>query len=199
MKAYYIFQQADEETISNILDWMRNQERAIYRAAVRELGALKKLRPEFIQRKPLQEQFSFIKKMLSWKPSNEIGDHLLQVWLLRKHQDMLITFLNTLGIPHDGNGIVNELPETLDKEKLAKAVDELFEKYPAGVASVYLQMFQLQTEQASGRHGTCLKQLQWKACRKRKPVRKERCPAVLDGMTTPHLRGTPSYGTCRRQ
>ena len=113
MKAYYIFQQADEETISNILDWMRNQERAIYRAAVRELGALKKLRPEFIQRKPLQEQFSFIKKMLSWKP---------------------------------GNGIVNELPETLDKEKLAKAVDELFEKYPAGVASVYLQMFQLQTE-----------------------------------------------------
>ena len=146
MKAYYIFQQADEETISNILDWMRNQERAIYRAAVRELGALKKLRPEFIQRKPLQEQFSFIKKMLSWKPSNEIGDHLLQVWLLRKHQDMLTTFLNTLGIPHDGNGIVNELPETLDKEKLAKAVDELFEKYPAGVASVYLQMFQLQTE-----------------------------------------------------
>ena len=53
MKAYYIFQQADEETISNILDWMRNQERAIYRAAVRELGPLKKLRPEFIQRKPL--------------------------------------------------------------------------------------------------------------------------------------------------
>ena len=84
--------------------------------------------------------------MLSWKPSNEIGDHLLQVCLLRKHQDMLITFLNTLDIPHDGNGIVNELPETLDKEKLAKAVDELFEKYPAGVASVYLQMFQLQTE-----------------------------------------------------
>ena len=59
---------------------------------------------------------------------------------------MLITFLNTLGIPHDGNGIVNELPETLDKEKLAKAVDEQFEKYPAGVASVYLQMFHLQTE-----------------------------------------------------
>ena len=40
--------------------------------------------------------------MLAWKPSNEIGDHLLQVWLLRKHQDMLITCLNTLDIPHDG-------------------------------------------------------------------------------------------------
>lgn len=146
MKAYYIFQQADEETISNILDWMRNQERAIYRAAVRELGALKKLRPDSSSANLFRNNFPSSRKMLSWKPSNEIGDHLLQVWLLRKHQDMLITFLNTLGIPHDGNGIVNELPETLDKEKLAKAVDELFEKYPAGVASVYLQMFQLQTE-----------------------------------------------------
>jgi hypothetical protein len=147
MKAYYIFQQADEQTISDILDWMRNQERGIYRAAVRELGALKKLRPEFIQRKPLPEQFAFIKKMLSSKPGNEIGDHLLQVWLLRKHNDMLITFLNTLGIEHDGHGIVDVLPESLDKEKLAKAVDELFDKYTAGAASVYLQMFQMQTEE----------------------------------------------------
>ncbi len=146
MKAYYIFQQADEQTIGDILDWMRNQERGIYRAAVRELGALKKLRPEFIQRKPLKEQFAFMQKMLAWKPSNEIGDHLLQVWLLRKHQGMLISFVDTLGIAHDGNGIVSELPDTLDKEKLATAVNNLFEKYSAGVASVYLQMFQMQTE-----------------------------------------------------
>ena len=147
MKAYTIFQKADEETISDILDWMRNRERGIYHAAVRELGALKKLRPQYIQQKPLQEQFSFLKKMLSWKPSEAIGDHLLQVWLLRKHEPMLVQFIETLGIEHNGHGIVEVLPETLDKGKLAKAVDDLFAKYPAGVASVYLQMFQLQTEE----------------------------------------------------
>lgn len=146
MKAYYIFQQADEETINNILDWMRNQERAVYRAALRELAALKKLRPQYVQLKPVPEQFAFIKKMLAWKPSEEIGDHLLQVWLLRKHERMLIEFLDTLGIEHNGHGVVDVLPDNLDKEKLAKAVDHLFEKYSPGVASVYLQMFQLQTE-----------------------------------------------------
>ena len=147
MKAYYIFQQADEQTTNDILDWMRNQERAIYRAAVRELSALKKLRPEYMQRKPLPEQFAWIKKMLSWKPSCDIGDHLLQVWLLRKHPAMLIDFLNTLGIEHNGQGIVDVLPETLDDEKLKQAVDQLFEKYEPGVASVYLQMFQMQTDE----------------------------------------------------
>lgn len=146
MKAYYIFQQADEETINNILEWMRNQERGVYQAAVRELGALKKLRPQYVQRKPVAEQFAFIKKTLAWKPSEEIGDHLLQVWLIRKHERMLVEFLDTLGIEHNGHGVVDTLPESLDKEKLAKAVDHLFEKYSPGVASVYLQMFQLQTE-----------------------------------------------------
>lgn len=146
MKSYYIFQQADEETIKNILEWMRNQERGVYRAAVRELAALKKLRPQFIQLKPVPEQLTWLHKMLSWKPSSEIADHLLQVWLLRKHEAMLVDFLNTLGIEHNGHGVVDLLPETLDDEKLLKAVDELFAKYSAGVASVYLQMFQLQTE-----------------------------------------------------
>ncbi len=146
MKAYYIFQQADEETVNNILEWMRNQERAVYRAALRELAALKKLRPQYVQLKPVPEQFAFIKKMLAWKPSEEIGDHLLQVWLLRKHEKMLIEFLDTLGIEHNGHGVVDALPDTLDKEKLAKAVDHLFEKYSAGVASVYLQKFKLQTD-----------------------------------------------------
>ena len=64
MKAYYIFQQADEQTTNDLLDWMRNQERAIYRAAVCELSALKKHRSEYMQRKPLPEQFAWIKKML---------------------------------------------------------------------------------------------------------------------------------------
>lgn len=146
MKAYYIFQQADEETVNNILEWMRNQERGVYHAALRELAALKKLRPQYVQLKPVPEQFKFIKKMLAWKPSEEIGDHLLQVWLLRKHEKMLIEFLDTLGIQHNGHGVVDILPEKLDQEKLAQAVDHLFEKYSPGVASIYLQMFQLQTE-----------------------------------------------------
>lgn len=146
MKAYYIYQKADEQTIANILDWMRNEERAVYRAAVRELAALKKIRPQYVQQKPLAEQYAWLHKNLQWIPSVEIGDHLLQVWLIRKHRNMLVDFLNDLDIAHNGHGIVDVLPDTLDDEKLAKAVNRLFEKYSPGVASVYLQMFQLQRD-----------------------------------------------------
>lgn len=145
MKSYTIFQKSDEETVNTFLDWMRNQERAVYRAAVRELAALKKLRPEFVQQKPLAEQFAWLKRMLAWKPAETIADHLLQVWLIRKHEGMLVTFIDKLGIPHNGHGVVDDLPESIDEEKLKEAVDTLFDKYPAGAVSIYLHMFQNQT------------------------------------------------------
>ncbi len=147
MTSYTIFQRADEETVGLILDWLRNQERGLYRAAINELSALKKLRPQYMKQKPLSEQFEWIKKMLSWKPAETIGDHLLQVWLVRKQESMLVKFLNDLGIEHNGHGMVDgDLPESLDAEKLAVAVNDLYDKHPAGTVSVYLQMFQNQTK-----------------------------------------------------
>lgn len=146
MKSYILFQKADTETLNEILLWLRNQERFLYRAAIRDLGKLKKLRPQFVQQKPVAEQLDWLRKMLSWKPADDIACNLLQVWLLRKHEPMLVDFLTALGIEHDGHGVVNDLPETLDPEKVKEAVDLLFEKHPAGVVSIYLHMFQNQTE-----------------------------------------------------
>ncbi|MGN0829394.1 MAG: hypothetical protein ACI4PZ_06740 [Akkermansia sp.] len=146
MKSYSIFQKADEATVTAFLDWMRHQERGVYRAALRELGALKKLRPQYMTQKPVAEQYAWLHKMLSWKPAETIADHLLQVWLIRKHEEMLISFIEKLGIAHNGHGVVDVLPETLDADKLKEAVDMLFAKYPAGAVSIYLHMFQNQTE-----------------------------------------------------
>ena len=145
MKSYVIFEKIDEETLGIFLDWLRNQERNVYRAAMRELAALKKLRPVYVQQKPVAEQYEWLKKMLAWKPAENIGDHLLQVWLVRKHTKMLVLFLDKLGIEHTGQGVVDVLPDTLDAEKLKAGVDSLFEQYPAGAVSLYLQMFQNQT------------------------------------------------------
>lgn len=147
MKSYVIFEKIDEETLGVFLDWLRNQERNVYRAAMRELAGLKKLRPVYVQQKPVAEQYEWLKKMLAWKPAENIGDHLLQVWLVRKHTKMLVSFLDSLGIEHNGQGVVDVLPETLDAEKLKAGVDKLFAEYPAGAVSLYLHMFQNQTEE----------------------------------------------------
>ena len=52
-----------------------------------------------------------------------------------------------LGRLVSAGALVDVLPETLDAGKLKEAVDSLFETYPAGAVSVYLHMFQNQTEE----------------------------------------------------
>ena len=82
---------------------------------------------------------------LKLKTSSEIADQVLQVWLLKAKMDMLIGFLDQLGIEHDGEGSVEgDLPEKLDKKKLQKAVDEMLEAHSEEEVKVYLNLFQSQ-------------------------------------------------------
>ena len=58
---------------------------------------------------------------------------------------MLISFLNSLGVPHDGNGgIEGDIPPTLDPDKIKAGAAALLEKHPPEEVAIYLNLFQLQ-------------------------------------------------------
>jgi hypothetical protein len=65
---------------------------------------------------------------------------LIRTWLVKKHNPMLVDFLNTLGIQHK-EGVVEELPPAMEDEKLKAAVEQLLAKYPHESVAVYLHAF----------------------------------------------------------
>jgi hypothetical protein len=65
---------------------------------------------------------------------------LLRAWLLKKHKAMLVDYLNALSIANE-EGVVEDLPPTVDDAKLKAAVDLLLGKYPHEVVAVYLNAF----------------------------------------------------------
>jgi hypothetical protein len=69
-----------------------------------------------------------------------VAGNLLRTWLLKKHKQMLGDFLDALGIPHQ-EGVVEDLPATMDNAKIHAAVDVLVGKYPPEVVAVYLHAF----------------------------------------------------------
>ncbi len=126
---------------------MRSEDRELYKSAVASLAANRKLRPAFVQKKPVAEQFAWMHKTLQLKTSDMIGEHLLQVWFMKGKQDMLIDFCDSLGIEHNGEGAVDgELPESLDDDKLKTAVDKLLEKNDGATVATYLHIFNAQTQ-----------------------------------------------------
>jgi len=54
---------------------------------------------------------------------------LIRAWLVQKHKAMLIDFLHALGIQNK-DGVVDDLPATMEDEKLKSAIETLLAKYP---------------------------------------------------------------------
>lgn len=130
-----------------MLDWFRDNDRNIYKSAVATLASNRKLRPVFVQKKSLKDQYAWIHKTLTIKTNNSIGEHLLQAYLMAGQQDMLAAFCDGVGIEHDGKGTVSgDLPDTIDSTKVDATIDSMAEKFDPKLIALYLHCFNMQKE-----------------------------------------------------
>lgn len=145
MKAHELYNAVDPALVTQMLNWFRDHDRNVYRSAVSTLAQTKKLRLEFIQKKPLPEQYAWVLKTLRGKQADTIGEHLLQAWFMAGNQEMLAKFCDAMGIEHDGKGsVTGDLPETIGAAELDAAVDTLVASHDPKLVSLYLHVFNLQ-------------------------------------------------------
>jgi hypothetical protein len=145
VKAHELYTAVDPAIITQILDWFRANDRNVYNSAVGTLANNRKLRPVFIQKKNLTDQYAWITKTLKINACNTIGEHLLQAYLMAGQQSLLAMFCDGLGIPHDGKGsVVGDLPKKLDPERLNATVDRLVDIFDPKLFTVYLHCFNMQ-------------------------------------------------------
>ena len=137
-----IFAHMPKTTANQLLGFLFEKEKPLYKAAIDSLAKQRKLRPVFVEKKPRDERFAWMKESLARKQNEGVAAHLLQIWLVGGHRAVLCDFLDSLGIEHDENGTIDVLPAAPDKTALNKAIDTLFEKHDAAVVVTYLHAFQ---------------------------------------------------------
>lgn len=125
---------------NEILDWTYQSERATYKATVQAVADARKLRTVFLERQPRPQRHATMISALNRPNLEVVASTLLRTWLVKKHKDMLVDFLNALGIEHE-DGVVEGLPESVDDAKLKDAVEMLLGKYPHEAVGVYLNAF----------------------------------------------------------
>ncbi len=142
MKAHEIFEKMSPATAAEIFGFLQREERPVLKAAIQGLANQRNLRAVFIERKPPGERNAWMQSALSRKISDGVATHLMHTWLLGSQKAMLCDFLDALEIPHDENGMVEDIPASPPKEKIAGAVSVLLGKYPAEFVAIYLRVFQ---------------------------------------------------------
>ncbi len=140
LTAHELFGFMSPKLSGDILSFAFDEERELYKAVLASVAEARKLRPQFLERKPRTERDAEIISFLSRPRLDLVAQNLLRTWLVKKHGKMLADFLDALSIPHK-DGTVEDLPENVDDAKLKAAIDTLLAKYPREEVAVYLNAF----------------------------------------------------------
>lgn len=147
MNSHEIFTTVDPSVVSEILDWFRDNDRDVYKTIVSTLATNRKLRPVFVQKKPLPEQYAWIQKTLQIRACDTVGEQLLQSYLMSAQQSMLGMFCDGMGIEHDGKGsVTGALPKELDEQKLDETIGKLVDVFDTKIFTIYLHCFNMQVD-----------------------------------------------------
>ena len=125
---------------NEILTFIADTEKPTYRATLSDVAEARKVRPVFMERQAKSQRHTAMLASLG-KPGLELAaGNLIRMWLMKKYRSMLVDFLTPLGIQHE-EGVVEDLPPTVEDAKLKDAVEALLQKYPHEVTAVYLNAF----------------------------------------------------------
>ncbi len=126
-----------------------------YKATLARVAEARKLRPVFMERQPRAQRDAVILSTLTRPSMDAAAAGLIRTWLLKKYKAMLVDFLTALDIKNE-EGVVENLPASMDDAKLKAAVDGLLAKYPPEVVAVYLNAFNDMNEVNWANLGTLL-------------------------------------------
>ena len=124
-----------------IFSYAHESDKPLYQTTLAAVAEARHLRPAYLKRQPREQQHSAMLATLTRPSLETVAATLLRTWLLKKHNAMLVDFLNALEIPHKEGVVEDNLPETMDEAKFRVAVDALVAKYPAEIVAVYLNAF----------------------------------------------------------
>lgn len=140
LTAHELFGFMSPALASDIITFTFENEKATYRATLNAVAESRHVRGVFLERQPKGQRHATMASALS-KPNLEMAaGNLIRIWLIKKYKNMLVDFLNTLEIKNE-DGVVEDLPKSMDDAKLKSAVDLLLSKYPPEAVAVYLNAF----------------------------------------------------------
>lgn len=121
---------------------------SIYEALVRdgfgpldgEVAKALKFRPQAIVKIPMAKRAQRARRILDGDANAEMCYELFGTYLFTKHKQLVLDFLDGVGVEHD-KGMISNVTEALpDPAKLSGALTELDQKYKAEDVTLYLSL-----------------------------------------------------------
>jgi hypothetical protein len=140
LKSHELLGFMSPELANDILNYAFESDKPTYKAVLNGIAEARKVRPVFLERQARPQRHALMVATLSRPGLDQVASSLIRAWLVKKQQAMLVDFLNALDIPNK-EGVVDDLPKTVDDAKLKAAIELILAKHSPEVVAVYLNAF----------------------------------------------------------
>ena len=140
MAPHELFAAMSPALSTEIFEYTHTNDKQLYHGALDIVAQMRKVRPVFLERQPRAERYATMRAVLSRPNAALVADNLIRNWLLKKHNAVLIDFLDSLKIKHE-KGVVETIPQSVDDAALKQSIDMLLAKYPGETVALYLHAF----------------------------------------------------------
>lgn len=140
MNASELFQRMPANKASEILDYLHQNNKPLYRELLHLLSKANRTRLPVIQEMPRTLRNPQIIALLQLPTSLPLSFRCLSEWLIGAKNALLTDFLNELNIEHN-QGCVENFPAEPEKTILEKAMNRLFSHHPKDDVLIYLHAF----------------------------------------------------------
>ena len=113
------------------------------------IGKALNSRPQKVAKRPLEMRMKALRSWLLRTRDDELAGELLRAYLLGPRKELVTSFLDATGVPHE-DGTVEEEDAKPDEAKVAEAVKGLLKDHHEGDVRLYLEIAVRQWPESEG-------------------------------------------------
>jgi hypothetical protein len=125
MRAYQVFASLPPERAPDLFALLREKSPLVFQQALAVASAALKARPVYLARQPFEKQAEAARRALSRVAANVVAEEVLASYFLQCQADLLVEWLDSLGLAHEKGTLSEERPAEPPPDVLRKAVDAL--------------------------------------------------------------------------
>ena len=123
MRSYQIFSAMSLDRAGAIMSGLSENAPQMFKQALLAASASMNARPTYLQRQPFEKQVGAVRRALSRVAADGGAEEVLAVYFLECRKELLVEWLDLLGIKHEDGILEADSPAAPSKAELQRACD----------------------------------------------------------------------------
>jgi hypothetical protein len=122
MRSYQVFAAMSPERAVAVMKGLHEKAPAIFRQSVDAAAIAMRARPVYLRNQPFEKRAEAVRRALARVAANPVADELLAVYFLECRKELLVEWLDLIGLAHKEGALEQDAPPEPAEKKLRDAV-----------------------------------------------------------------------------